>query len=92
MLRVDLKSGICEVSGKANDVLIEYSILVSVLKHKSKIPTELLIKLGAVAMTDMSLLQDAKEFTKEDFANLMGELEKMKKENEEKEENQKENE
>ncbi len=92
MIKVDISSGVCEISGERKKVLLEYSILVSSLKFDCDVPMDEIVTLSALAMVDDSLIKGSKKFGKKDLTALMNELMKMKKENDEKEEKEKENE
>ena len=90
MLQADINSGICSITGRKKDILQEYAIIVNTLAHRMEVPHEIITLITAHAMADKEMIKVDKEFSSDDLGNLMNEIEKMKKEQEEK--NEKENE
>ncbi len=86
MLSADIKTGVCSVTGRKKDILQEYAIIVNTLAYEMEVPCEIITLITAHAMADKEMIKVDKKFSGDDLGNLMNEIEKMKKEQEEKDE------
>lgn len=93
MISNDCRNNKITIFGEKDEIAFELLLIVNALKHQANIPDKDILEWVNAGLTDKVLLKGAKGVAGEfDTEILKGVLEQMKKENEEKEKNQKENE
>lgn len=93
MIHNDISKHEVQIYGVKKDIIFEFVVIVNALKHHAKMPDEEIMDLVSMGLTDKNLLKGAKGFSGEfEAGELQKVLDKMKKEHEEENKNEKENE